>query len=57
MTAHFQRLQGVTTYRDVEELDADFKTFVRELPPTFRMIDPDRSYDKGEATDYRFVEC
>ncbi|OCF45779.1 nuclear protein [Kwoniella heveanensis CBS 569] len=45
VTQHFQRLQGQTSYRDVEALDAEFKQFVEDLPPTFRMLTPDKSYD------------
>ncbi|WVQ79880.1 hypothetical protein IAT38_001980 [Cryptococcus sp. DSM 104549] len=45
ITQHFQRLQGQTQYRDVEALDAELKQFVADLPPTFTMLTPDKSYD------------
>ena len=48
VTQHFQRLHGQTPYRDVEELDAEFKSLVEDLPSCYRMVNPDKSYDKGE---------
>lgn len=48
ITQHFQRLEGETQYRDVEAIDSSLKTFVDNLPPTFTMLDPDRSYDESE---------
>lgn len=49
ITQHFQRLQGQTQYRDVEALDSDLKRFVADLPPQFRMLVPDKSYDEGQS--------
>ncbi|WRT64595.1 uncharacterized protein IL334_001528 [Kwoniella shivajii] len=46
VTQHFQTLSGQTSYRDVEALDAEFKQFVEDLPPTYKMLSPDKSYDK-----------
>ncbi|KIR54550.1 nuclear protein [Cryptococcus gattii Ru294] len=45
ITHHFQRLTGQTQYRDVEALDAELKQFVADLPPTFTMLNHDKSYD------------
>ncbi|KAK4684431.1 hypothetical protein P7C73_g5751, partial [Tremellales sp. Uapishka_1] len=45
---HFQRLQGQTQYKDVEILDAELKTFVKNLPPQFQMLTPDTSYDQAQ---------
>nr|XP_019008291.1 uncharacterized protein I206_06846 [Kwoniella pini CBS 10737]OCF47072.1 hypothetical protein I206_06846 [Kwoniella pini CBS 10737] len=47
VTQHFQRLSGQSSsYKDVEALDAEFKQFVEDLPPTYKMLTPDKSYDK-----------
>nr|XP_019046958.1 hypothetical protein I302_03564 [Kwoniella bestiolae CBS 10118]OCF25888.1 hypothetical protein I302_03564 [Kwoniella bestiolae CBS 10118] len=46
VTQHFQRLSGQGSYRDVEALDAELKQFVEDLPPTYKMLIPDKSYDK-----------
>ncbi|WWC59664.1 uncharacterized protein I303_102226 [Kwoniella dejecticola CBS 10117] len=47
VTQHFQRLSGQnSSYKDVEALDAEFKQFVDSLPPTYKMLTPDKSYDK-----------
>ncbi|WWC86725.1 uncharacterized protein L201_001603 [Kwoniella dendrophila CBS 6074] len=46
VTQHFQRLSGQTSYKDVEALDAELKQFVEDLPPTFKMLTPDKSYDQ-----------
>ncbi|WVQ69466.1 uncharacterized protein L199_007684 [Kwoniella botswanensis] len=45
VTQHFQRLSGQGSYRDVEALDAELKQFVENLPPTYKMLTPDKSYD------------
>ncbi|KAK8847577.1 hypothetical protein IAR55_005436 [Kwoniella newhampshirensis] len=45
ITQHFQRLQGQTQYRDVENLDAELKQFVSDLPPAFSLHNPDKSTD------------
>ncbi|WWD21666.1 hypothetical protein CI109_106152 [Kwoniella shandongensis] len=45
ITQHFQKLQGQTQYRDVENLDAELKQFVADLPPAFSMENPDKSQD------------
>jgi len=48
LTDHFQMLGEVVQYRDVEELDAEFKAFMRELPRAFRMTEPDKTWDASE---------
>ncbi|WVR04770.1 hypothetical protein IAU60_001782 [Kwoniella sp. DSM 27419] len=45
MTNQFQRLQGQMSYREVEAVDEELRQFVRELPPAFRMLSPDKSWD------------
>jgi hypothetical protein len=42
---HFQRLRGATQYKDVEAIDKDLKAFIAALPPAFRMLTYDASYD------------
>ena len=45
VTEHFQLLDEQVQYRDVEAIDEEFKDFIADLPPAFRMLDPDRSWD------------
>ncbi|RXK39216.1 hypothetical protein M231_03573 [Tremella mesenterica] len=45
ITNHFQRLRSMATYKVIEDLDAELKEFVKDLPAAFRMHDFDRSYD------------
>lgn len=47
---HFQKLHDQGGYRDVENLDAEFKRLVAELPPAFAMHSPDKSLDGGGFT-------
>lgn len=47
MTNHFQSLHVQSQYQDVESLDSEFKQLVRNLPPQFRMLDPDKSFDSS----------
>jgi hypothetical protein len=54
VTQHFQKLHGQAGYREIEALDADLKKLVADLPPTFRMLNPDKSYDSSHTwTDSR----
>lgn len=47
MVLHFQRLDAPAQYRDVEDLDAELREFVKNLPPHFSMTNPDKSLDSG----------
>lgn len=49
VTDHFQMLRETVQYRDVEEIDAEFKVFMRDLPRAFRMNDPDKTWDASES--------
>jgi hypothetical protein len=49
VTQHFQKLHGQAGYREIEALDADLKKLVADLPPTFRMLNPDKSYDSSQS--------
>lgn len=44
----FQRLHGRTQYQDVKHIDAELKKLRDELPPAFKMLNPDKSFDGGE---------
>jgi hypothetical protein len=46
---HFQKLDEPAQYSDVEKLQQDLDRFVEELPPHFRMYDPDKSLDSSEC--------
>lgn len=48
MTKHFQRLDGGGEYKDVEELDKEFKGLREGLPAFFRMENPDKTWDESE---------
>ncbi|OCF78216.1 hypothetical protein I204_00153 [Kwoniella mangroviensis CBS 8886] len=43
---HFQKLNEPAQYSDVEKLQQDLDAFVDQLPPHFRMHDPDKSLDQ-----------
>lgn len=38
----------MASYRDVELVDDDFQTLIDHLPPAYRMIDTDRSWDTSK---------
>lgn len=42
---HFQKLNEPAQYSDVEKLQQELDLFVEQLPPHFRMHDPDKSLD------------
>nr|XP_031857365.1 uncharacterized protein CI109_007229 [Kwoniella shandongensis]KAA5524437.1 hypothetical protein CI109_007229 [Kwoniella shandongensis] len=42
---HFQKLDEPAQYSDVERLQHELDTFVEQLPPHFRMHEPDKSLD------------
>lgn len=61
VTDHFQMLGESVQYRDVEEIDAEFKAFMGDLPRAFRMDEPDKTWDASESTavrvwDYRLCQ-
>ncbi|KAK8861265.1 hypothetical protein IAR55_002084 [Kwoniella newhampshirensis] len=43
---HFQKLNEPAQYSDVEKLQHELDTFVEQLPPHFRMHDPDKGLDQ-----------
>ncbi|ODN87089.1 hypothetical protein L198_07091 [Cryptococcus wingfieldii CBS 7118] len=43
---HFQKLNEPAQYSDVEKLQQELDLFVEQLPPHFRMHDPDKALDK-----------
>ncbi|WWC68905.1 uncharacterized protein I206_102841 [Kwoniella pini CBS 10737] len=43
---HFQKLNEPAQYSDVERLQQDLDAFVDQLPPHFRMHDPDKTLDQ-----------
>lgn len=42
---HFQKKHELATYHEVETLDDEILDFVNDLPPHFRLEDPDTSLD------------
>lgn len=46
ITFHFQKLHEPATFEDVEHLDKDLKAFIQDLPPHYRLENPDTSLDK-----------
>ena len=48
VTKHFQRLDGGGEYRDVEDLDKEFKDLRDGLPGFFKMENTDKSWDESE---------
>lgn len=46
---HFQKLNEPAQYSDVEKLQQELDLFVEQLPPHFRMHDPDKSLDSGKV--------
>jgi hypothetical protein len=53
----FQRLHGRTQYQDVKHIDAELKKLRDELPPAFKMLNPDKSFDGGEQESLQPGRC
>lgn len=49
ITKHFQRLDGVGAYKDVQVLDGEIKALRNELPVFFAMEKPDTSWDERKS--------
>ena len=47
---HFQKLDEPAQYSDVEALQAELDHFTENLPPHFRMYEPDKSLDQSESS-------
>jgi hypothetical protein len=45
---HFQKLDEPAQYSDVENLQRELEVFVEQLPPHFKMYQPDKSRDSSE---------